>query len=326
MEKIRWGILGTGWIAGMMAEALSSLDDAEMIAVGSRTQESADKFADQWNIPNRHPSYEALTNDPEVDVIYIATPHPYHYENAKLCLNARKAVLCEKPFTLNEQTTQELVDLAREKQVFMMEAMWTRFLPAVVQARQWIAEGKIGEVRAVRANFFIDLDPKPEGRLLNPELGGGALLDLGVYPVSFASMVLGTPKEIKSFAYLGETGVDEQVVMIFDYEGSKHAILSTCMHLTAPIDAHIIGDKGVIRVHEDFFKTEGVTLTVNGQEPAEAIFPHHKNGYEYEAMEVMACMRAGKLESDIMTLDESIEIMRMMDTMRADWGLKYPHE
>jgi len=259
-------------------------------------------------------------------VIYVATPHPMHLENTKLCLNAGKPVLCEKPFTLNEQHTQELVDLAREKKIFLMEAMWTRFLPAVVQARDWIAEGKIGDIRTVRANFYVDIGATPESRWLNLELGGGALLDLGVYPVAFVSMILGTPKEIKSFAHLGETGADEQVVMIFDYGNNQHAILSTCLNLTAPIDVYIIGEKGFIRIHEDFFKTEGATLHVTGEEPIEKLFPHQQNGYEYEAMAVMEYLRAGKLESDIMPLDESLEIMRMMDTMRADWGLKYPGE
>lgn len=326
MEKIRWGILSTGLIAGKMAEALSSLDDAEIAAVGSRTQESADAFGDEWNIPTRHASYEALANDPDVDVIYIGTPHPFHKDNAILCLNGGKHVLCEKPFTINAYELQGVMAVAREKNLFLMEAMWTRYLPAVVQVREWIAEGLIGDVRMVQSNFCIDLDPKPEGRLLNIELGGGALLDLGVYPVSFASMVLGKPTSIQSMAHIGPTGVDEHVVMSLAYGESKHAALSCCLNMNAPVEAHILGEKGFIKVHEDFFRAETVTLAITGEEPKTKHFPHHKNGYEYEAMEVMACIRAGKMESDVMTLAESLDIMQTMDTMRAQWGLKYPTE
>jgi dihydrodiol dehydrogenase / D-xylose 1-dehydrogenase (NADP) len=327
MAIIRWGILGTGGIARKFAEGLALLPDARMTAVGSRTQASADSFGAEWKIPNRHGSYSALMSDPEVDAIYIATPHPLHHANALGCLAAGKAVLCEKPFTINARQLDEVIALARGKRLFLMEAMWTRFLPAFVKIRSLLAEGAIGEIRQVQADFAFQADFDPQGRLFNPALGGGALLDLGVYPISLASMVLGeAPRRIASLAVLGSTGVDEQSAAVLEYSAGRLAVLSFSLRFTSPQEACIIGTAGRIRIHRPWWHAETITVSQTGREEETITLPHLGNGYAHEALEVMECLRAGKLESRVMPNEESLRIMQTMDAIRAEWGLKYPEE
>ena len=321
----RWGILGTGGIAHKFATGLSVLTDAKAVAVGSRTQAAADKFADEFNIPRRHASYEALANDPEVDAIYIATPHPFHKDNSILCLNAGKAVLVEKPFAINIAEAQAMVDVARAKGVFLMEAMWSRFLPAIVRTREIIARGTIGEVRMLNADFGFRTGINPKGRLFDLNLGGGALLDVGIYPISLAFALFGTPKTIASAAHLGETGADEQAAIVFSYDKGQLALLSTATRTNTAHEALIYGTEGSIRL-PDWWHGQQIILNVNGK-PTETIdIPHLGNGYPHEAIEVAACVRAGKHESATMPLDESLTIIRTMDTIRAGWGLKYPSD
>jgi predicted dehydrogenase len=340
MEKIRWGIISTGYIANLFAEGLSVVEDAELKAVGSRSQATADAFGDTWNIPNRHTDYQSLANDPDVDVIYIGTPHPYHYENTLMCLNAGKHVLIEKPFAMNTGQAQEMIDLAREKGLFLMEAMWTRFIPAMVQVREWVAAGEIGDVELVRANlsFMTDFDPK--SRLFAPELGGGSILDVGIYPISFAYMLLGQPQTVSSTACLGKTGTDDRSSYMFGYEGGTTALLSSSVQLSVPVVAEIIGTKGYIRIEEPWINPRVVTLAKmsdpannpslifegNLFDPQTVHVPTVGNGYNYEAIAIGECLRAGKLESEIMSLNESLAIMKTMDEIRAQWGLVYPME
>jgi predicted dehydrogenase len=331
MEKLRWGILSTGGIANTFAEGLTVVEDAELVAVGSRAQAPADAFGERWHVPHRHASYEALANDPDVDVIYVGTPHPYHCENTMLCLNAGKHVLVEKPFAMNARQAQAMIDLAREKGLFLMEAMWTRFLPSIVQVRQWIAEGAIGDVRLLRASFAFKVPVDPTHRLFAPELGGGALLDVGIYPISLASMILGTPKTIRSTAHLGETGVDEHSAYMFGYDDGKTAFLASGVHLAMPVEAEIFGTEGYIKLHRSWYNTTTLTLATPTDDKDRfneqlLHLPTRGNGYEYEAMEVAACLRAGKTESAIMSLDETLSIMHTLDTIRAQWGLAYPNE
>jgi dihydrodiol dehydrogenase / D-xylose 1-dehydrogenase (NADP) len=330
MDKIRWGIISTGWIADRFVKGLSVVEDAEAVAVGSRTQASADGFADKWHIPHRHGSYEALVNDPDVDVIYIGTPHPFHYENTLLCLNAGKHVLVEKPFAMNAHQVKEMIKLARGKGLFLMEAMWTRYLPALVQVRQWLAEESIGDVELVRASFSFKGDFPPTHRLLNPKLGGGALLDAGIYPISLAYMVLGSPQTINSTACFGETGIDVWSAYMLGYDKGKAALLSSGVQLSIPVEAEIIGTKGYIKIHETWLNARVVTLA---QSTGGNVFntqtvhvPTVENGYNYEAVEVDKCLKAGKLESAVMPLDETLDIMITLDTIRKQWGLTYPME
>ena len=326
-DTINWGIIGTGNIASKFAEGLSAIDDAALVAVGSRSLNTADAFAKQFGVPRAHASYEALVNDPEVDVIYISSPHPMHKENALLCLNAGKPILCEKPFTLNARDTEDVVNVARQKGLFLMEAMWTRFLPTVVKVRELLQAGEIGEIRMVTADFGFRFDGDDEHRLLNPHLGGGALLDVGIYPVSFASMVYGAqPAKIDTQVVLGHTGVDELGAMLFQYENGQMANLYTTLQIDTPQEATIVGTEGRIRLDSPFWSGEIVNLSKPGKGDDVMHFPMNGNGYNYEASEVGKCLRAGKLESDIMPLDESIEIMHTMDKLRAEWGLVYPGE
>lgn len=326
-DTIRWGILGTGGIAHKFADGLSALPDAELVAVGSRAQNSADAFAEEYGVSHRHATYDALAEDAEVDVVYVSTPHPMHKDNSILCLQAGKAVLCEKPFTINARETEEVIRVAREKKLFLMEAMWTRFLPSFGQVRMWLDEGRIGDIRMVQANFGYRADLNPKGRLFNPELGGGGLLDVGIYTVSLASFIFGEPPaEISGFADIGETGVDEQSVTVFRYPEGNLALLSCAVRTNTPYGAHIFGTEGAITLDHPVWRGAPVTLSVQGEDAITVDPPREGNGYNYEAAAVMTCLRAGELESKVMPLDESLEIMRTLDRIRAQWGLVYPME
>jgi predicted dehydrogenase len=328
-DKIRWGILSTARIAEKFAKAVAHLDDAEVIAVGSRKQATADEFADQFDIPRRHASYEALAADPDVDAIYVATPHNFHAENMLLCLEAGKPVLCEKPFTVNADEAKKVATLAREKGLFLMEAMWSRFLPIAAKARELIADGAIGDVLRVQVDFGFRSGWNPEGRLLNPDLAGGALLDVGIYVASFASMVFGgeQPDRIASMAHLGETGVDEQNAAILGYPGNRMAIISSAVRVNTPQEAWISGTEGMIRLHSRWWNGETLTLNRFGEdEETFELSMGEYNGFEYEIMEANECLREGKKESAIMPVDETIAVMETLDRIRDQWGLVYPFE
>ncbi len=321
-----WGILGTGNIAKQFARGLADTPDAVLQAVGSRSQESADGFADEFDVPTRHPSYQALANDPAIDAIYISTPHPYHKDNSILCLEAGKAVLCEKPFTINATEAQAVVDVARAKGVFLMEAMWSRYFPAMIKVREWLDEGAIGDVRLVSADFGFRAGVNAAGRLFNPALGGGALLDVGIYVTSFASFVLGPhPTRIQSLANIGETGVDEQNTILLGYENGAMATLTSAVRTSTLHEAHIVGTDGTISIPTHFWKAEKAVLKAGEREEEVNIKPMG-NGYNYEAAEVGRCLNEGLLESPTMPLDETIALMKILDAIRADWGLKYPME
>lgn len=325
-QKIRWGILSTGRIAKKFTQGLSVLADAEVLAVGSRAQEKADAFGEELNIPRRYGSYEHLAHDPDVDVIYVASPHPMHKADTLLCLQAGKAVLCEKPFTLNERDSREVIDFARQRSLFLMEAMWTRFFPLMVQVREWLQAELIGEVRMLIADFGFRAEFNPQSRLFAPELGGGALLDVGVYPVALAHMVFGTPETITGAAHIGQTGVDEQNAILLTYPGGRHALLSSAVRLTTPHEAVLVGTEGIIRIHDPWWQPTRLTMNKPGQEPQPYEFPREGNGMNYEAAHVMKCLREGRTESDIMPHSETLAIMRTMDTLRAQWGVCYPAE
>jgi predicted dehydrogenase len=326
MDTIRWGILGSGGIAGKFATGLAELEDAQLVAVGSRSAESAAAFGERFGIPRRYASYEALAHDPDVDVIYVATPHTLHYENALLCLKAGKAVLCEKPFTINAGQAAALIAEARRRGLLLMEAMWTRFLPHMVALRQTIDGGVIGDIRLLRADFCFRTSVNPASRLFDPALGGGALLDVGVYNISLASWLLGTPGLSVSIARIGTTGVDEQAAIIFGYDQGQMALLATAIRTSTPSEALIAGTDGSIRVHAPYWGPSSFTISRPGQADEHVAPACVGNGYNYEAAEVMRCLRAGRAESEVMPLDESLAIMRTMDELRAEWGLRYPSE
>jgi predicted dehydrogenase len=326
MEKIRWGILATGWIAGQLAEAINKQPDAICLAVGSRSQASADKFGDEWDIPRRYPTYEALAADPDLDVIYIATPHNLHAENMKLCLNAGKHVLCEKALTVNAVEARECLALAQEKGLFLMEAMWMKFIPAIRQVQARVANGRIGNIHLVQPHFSFNIPYDPNGRLYDPALAGGALLDMGIYPATLAHMFLGKPDKILSAAHFGETGVDELNAAIWQYDRGAQAIITSSQRLERPCDAYITGSQGYIHLHENFWHTQTVTIKQSGSEPEVIQIPYEGNGYGYEVREVHDCLRAGKLESAVVSHADTLEIMTLLDEMRGQWGLVYPSE
>lgn len=326
VERVRWGILGTGRIAEAFATGLSALPDADLAAVGSRSAAAADAFADRFGATRRHASYEALAADPAVDIVYVATPHPLHHANTRLCLEAGKAVICEKPFTLNAAQSRDLVALARERRLFLMEAMWTRYLPTVVRTRELVAGGAIGEPRLLIADFGFRKDLDPAHRLFDPALGGGALLDIGVYLASLASMFFGPPTDVRSLAHLGPTGVDHAMALLFGYGDGRFAQLSATISAATPQEATIVGEAGWVTLQSPWWKSTRLTLAREGHEPETIDAPFLGNGYTHEAAEAMRCLRAGDLESPGMPLDETVAVMETLDRVRAEWGLRYPSE
>ena len=325
-EPIRWGILGTGNIAHQFARGLADTPDATLVAVGSRSIDTANTFADEFDVERRHPTYEELADDDGVDAVYVSTPHPFHRDNSILLLEHGKAVICEKPFTINAGDAKAVIDVARQRDVFLMEAMWTRYLPAVVRARELIAEGAIGDVRLVQADFGFRAGINPEGRLFNLALGGGALLDVGIYVISMASMILGPrPSRVASTTQIGETGVDEQSAFLLQYPGGELAVLSCAVRTGTAVEARVFGTEGSILLHGPFFKCGALTVKRGGEEE-HIDLPLEGNGYNYEAAEVGRCLRAGLKESDVMPLDETLSLMELMDSIRAQWGLSYPME
>lgn len=323
---IRWGILGTGNIARQFARDLALLPDATLVAVGSRTQASADAFGATFAVPQCYDSYAALAADPDVDAVYVATPHTLHHDNTLACLEAGKAVLCEKPFALNAAETRAMIADARARGLFLMEAMWTRFIPAFVRLRAWLAEGVLGDIRLVQADIGFQATFDPHGRLFDPALGGGALLDIGIYPVSLASLVLGTPNAVSGHAHLGSTGVDEQATLALGHADGAVAALLLSFQTDTPREATIIGSKGWLRIHATWWHPTTLTLALKGQAPQVIELPYAGNGYQYEAAEVMHCMRAGVTESAVMPLNETQTLMETLDALRAQWGLRYPGE
>ena len=319
----RWGILGLGHIARSFAHGLRDTPGAVLVAAASRSRERADAFCAEFNVPRGYGSYEDLCADPEVDAIYIATRHPDHACAAIAAIEAGKPVLVEKPFTVNAREARAVVDAARSNKVFCMEAMWTRFLPLMPRLKQLVQQGAIGDVRFIQADFSFRSDFNPNSRIFDPALGGGALLDVGVYPISFASMLLGRPLEAVGIAQLGETGVDEQTAMTLSYPAGRMANLMCGTRAKSQHQAFIIGTEGQIHVHSPWWIPRSLSI-FRPDRPEERIeLPFEGNGYNYEAAEVMRCVRAGHIESPLLPLDESLDVMQTMDTLRRQWGLRY---
>lgn len=323
---IRWGIMGTGRIAKDFARGLASVRGAALVAVGSREQATADAFARQFKVARAHPTYEALAADAGVDAIYISTPHPLHCENTLLCLSRGKAVLCEKPFALNAKQAAKMVAAARKKKLFLMEAMWTRFLPAVVKLRAIIKDGVIGQPRLLQADFGFRAEFDAKHRLFNPDLGGGAMLDVGIYPISLAAMIFGTPDKVTGLADLGKTGVDEQSAYVLHHQAGGLAVLHAAVRTDTTQEARLFGTEGSITLTSPFWKCEQLVVRRAGRKERIIKCPLRGNGWNYQADEVGRCLREGRTESDVMPLDETVAIMKTMDTIRGQWGLRYPKE
>lgn len=324
-KTFNWAIIGPGSIAHKFAKAIPAAPGAALYAVGSREIARAKAFAHQYGAPIAYGSYEDLANDGNVDAVYIATPHTAHCENAILCLEHGKSVLCEKPMSINARFERRMADAARTNGVFLMEAMWTRFLPAIAHVRGLLASGAIGEPNLLAADFSFSAPPDPASRLLNPALGGGGLLDVGIYVMELSSMVFGPkPVHATGFAHIGATGVDESTALLLEYPGGCISALTCGVRSSGTGEARIMGTDGFIEL-KPFWKAESVRV-VRGETVEEMRFPFRANGYEYEIAEVMDCVRKGLNESPLMPLEESVAVMETMDGFRERWGLQYPME
>jgi len=322
MSALRWGFLSAGGIATAVADDFR-IAGIHIQAVGARDLVKANEFADKFGIPSRHQGYEALVNDPEVDAIYISTPHPWHHQHALLAFNAGKHVLLEKPFTINAREAQEIKELASAKKLFVLEAMWTRFLPSMDAIFEVINSGNLGEIKLVTADHSQYLPDIP--RLWEPDLGGGALLDLGIYPVSFAIRVLGFPTRVTAKATLTGQQVDETTSLIFEYANGAQASLTTCMSAAGPVTATVVGTFGRIEIDSPFYGQISFRVFNQGGEVIQSYDEKIKGvGRQYQALHLEKCVAAGLLESPILSVTESVEIMKVLDTVRGQIGVKYP--
>lgn len=323
----RWGILATGGIARAFAKDLAMLPNASARAVASRTKESARRFADQHDIPTAYGSWAELAADPDIDVVYVATPHAAHLAATRLMLEAGKPVLCEKPLTISLKQARELVDLARERGVFLMEAMWMLTLPLMRRIIELVDEGAIGEIRTLYADFNTLMPSDAPSRLFNLADGGGALLDLGVYPVSLAQRLLGTPTRVSAFGQLNDDGIDTNTGFLLGHDNGATALLSCSMVAEGPHRAEIGGTKGRVEIPGGFFHPSSFVLHRQGHESEEimaTLGPEH--GFIHEAIEVARCLRAGETESPLVPLDHTLAVMATLDAAREQLGLRYPNE
>jgi len=322
---LRWGVIGTGGIASRFVEDVALLPDAQVVAVGSRRQETADEFARKHSVGHAHPAYDRLVTDDEVDAVYVATPHPGHHDAAMMAIEAGKAVLVEKPFTMDAAEATSLVQAARSRGTFLMEAMWTRFLPHVVRIRELLASDALGEVRTVTSDHGQWFESDPTHRLFAPELGGGALLDLGIYPVSFTSMVLGTPAKVTAVSDPAFTGVDATTSVLLQHDGGAHGVVTTSLEAVGTNRAAILGTGARIEIDSVWYAPTSFSLIARDGRVMERFAQEHEgSGHRHQAVEVARCIREGRTESDVMPLDETVAIMATLDEVRRQIGLTYP--
>lgn len=322
-RPVRWGILATGKIAQAFATALALVPDARIAAVGARRLESAEAFAARYGARTAYGDYRQVVEDPDVDVVYVATPHSLHHEHARLALDAGKPVLCEKALTLDAAQAADLVAVAREKQLFLMEAMWMRCNPTIRRIQQALATGELGTVTQVRADLGFRVDMPPTDRLLDPELGGGALLDMGIYPLTFAHLFLGEPSQVAAAATLSDLGVDLNIALALAYDSGAVASLSASMTGPSPRTASIATDVGRFDLADSFHHPEVATWT-SGDLTETLGAPLIGGGLAHEAIEVIRCLRSGEIESPLVPLDESVALMRLLDRIRQQIGVRYP--
>ena len=324
-EPMKWGILSTGGIADQFTRDVLRLPDHRIAAVGSRDLARANEFADRFAIKKRHGNYQDLFNDPDVDAIYVATHHPLHARDTIAALEAGKPVLCEKPFAMSYAETKAMVDTARKKNLLLMEAMWARYLPHMIRIREIIASGVLGEIVSVRADHGQWFRLDPEFRLFKPELGGGALFDLGVYPISFAHMVLGSPEKITARSTKAFTGVDGQTSIIMEYKSGAHAILNATNLAATPNRALIIGRDARIEIDRTYYAPTTFRVINHKDEIIDGWDKKYVgHGLREEAIEFARCLRAGEKESPMMPLDETLAVMASIDEVKKQIGLEFP--
>lgn len=323
---INYGVIGAGNIANTFCKAVNNAElGAKLYAIGSRSLKKAENYKEEYGFEKAYGSYQELYQDKDVDIIYVATPHGLHYEQMLEILDYNKHILCEKSFTLNENQAKEVFDKAKEKNCFVMEAVWTRFLPTIRKVQEFINEGRIGDIVKIEADFCFKAEKEDEDRLFNPKLGGGALLDVGIYPITFANLFMGEPKKISSKVEKYHTGVDLTEEIHFTYPNGE-AILHASLGENRPLKGLITGTKGTIDVKNFFYTEEAFVFDLNGTLINEIHIPHEVNGFEYEIKETVKCLNEGKLESDIMPHKETLSILRQMDQLRESWNFTYPQE
>lgn len=323
--SIRWGILGCGGIAQKFAQGIAKVKTGKLLACAARSEGKASDFATRFGIERSYPSYEALLEDGEVDAVYIANTHNFHHACLMDSLRAGKAVLCEKPLTVNAAQAEEAIALARSKDLFLMEAMWTRFLPAIGQMREWLQDGVIGEVRQIRADFCINVPKNPDGRLFNRALAGGALLDLGIYPISMVSMIMGRqPESIQASATIGDTGVDEQVFALFNYGPHQMAAVSCSLVGAAANGLEIVGTEGRITIPTFFLNAKEVAWHKPNGEVTRLTLPFpDPEGFRFQIEAACRSILNGWKECPLMPRDESLAIMQTMDRVAASAGISH---
>ncbi|SKB30915.1 Predicted dehydrogenase [Salegentibacter holothuriorum] len=322
MKKIKWGILGLGKIAGKFATALKDVEGAELYAVASRSQTKAENFAKEHSATKSFSSYETMLADEGLDVVYIATPHVFHYEHTLLCIDHKKAVLCEKPFAINKEQVEKMIAKAKKENVFLMEAMWTQFLPHFKYVIDLIESEKYGKIKNLKADFGFPAPVDLDKRLYNKNLGGGSLLDIGIYPVFMALSAMGVPENIEANAQFSETGIDIDCDMVFEYKNGVKAELGSSIIKQTPTAAVIEFEKATLTLHTRFHEPTNITIqTPKGEETKE--FKVDSNGYNFEAEHVQKMLHEGKTESTEMSFKKSLQLIDLLDKVRTKIGLEY---
>ena len=324
-KTFNWAILGCGKIARKFAGDLKLLPNARLYAAASRSLENAQVFANEFGFEKAYGSYEEMLLDPAVDVVYIASPHSHHCEHTLLCLNHQKAVLCEKAFAMNSREVSLMIEASRKNKTFLMEAFWTMFQPSFQKVMEIIRSGELGALKMIHSDFAFNADYNPEKRLYNVALGGGSLLDIGIYPIFMSLMAFGKPSEIKTMASICPTGAEESIMMSFKYPGGEIASLVSSFASHSSTQTEFSFENGFIRLNRRFFCPTTITYWKSGEE--EKIITFEKGigfGYELEAAHVMECLDAGKTESDMMPLSLSADLMETMDRVRKDAGIVFP--
>lgn len=322
-KNYRWGILGAGRIADKFCEALRFTERSEVYAVASRDMANAKAFATKYNATKWYDNYTDLMKDENVDIIYIATPHPFHYEQTLLCLQNNKAVLCEKPMSLSLQQSEEMIALAKKNNLFFMEGMWTACMPFIDKIVSLIAADVIGEPQYVSADFGFFAPFDPASRLFDKALGGGSVMDIGIYPIFLATLILGEPTAIKTVSKLTTTGVDEYANVVLQYAKGQTAHILSTININTPIEAEIIGTKGRIKINNPWFKATDFTVHLNDGTTQKFSMPHASNGFEHEVKEVMDCLDKGLLQSNKVPHQLTLSISKIMDEILQQAGVTY---